>query len=244
MTTIVHALRGRCGQHRQGAPCGRQQWFEGDLHADLVQAFNDKKRVGVLAKRRQHLRADGDGFLRACGGHLPKYGHTKPAGMGGKRRWSEPCYRNRKPSTPQRHIINGRVGSHDGAARWAEQLDRQCPLPLITISGSSSGARSMGRRSTPRRPRYDCRDVQRTCDIHRHPLRTAKAAKYTRAVPSWSMAYTTSLLDVVGPETKSVPSRTEGEMVGGDARLERGEDEDLPVPRAILKMVPPANSPQ
>ena len=64
----IHALRG--GAHRADKVLHAiaDGGFEGHLHADLVQALGDEEGIGVLAKGRQHLRADGDGFCKHAGG--------------------------------------------------------------------------------------------------------------------------------------------------------------------------------
>ena len=96
----IHALRGDAHGADEMLHAIADRGLEGDLHADLIQALGDEKGVGVLAKGRQHLRADGDGFCEHAGespSEIQRYKSVQIwVGCGALRN----CQRNRRPSTP------------------------------------------------------------------------------------------------------------------------------------------------
>src|SRR5690348_13695869 len=128
----------------------------------------------------------------------------------------------------QRHIINGGVGSHDGAARWTEgQTDDAAAADddlRIVLWGAIDG---QAQHPAPSAMRGGY--IERPGDIDGHALRTAEAA----IVNARAAVAVDGVDDVIagcrGSRDEERAVETESQVIGGDAGLDRGEDENLAI---------------
>ena len=118
-----------------------------------------------------------------------------------------------------------RVGGGDHQGARGVKARPTMPGPERNSSASRSGVM----RTTPLRPPMEAATYRWPVFIERHALRPAQAA-----IEDFHLAVVGNAVDAIearggGAGDVEVAVRTERQMVGGDGRLERGEDEDLAV---------------